>query len=211
MTKMIFKIKFTDEGGPPLLSNRPHSTGVWVTPVLIPFRCGVRERVRVCRRRFQWIFTRTDGRLLRPDDGPLDEREQHAGPSINARSCCAQRTPVRCGGLRRQHRYSCDGVSVRSRQWIPPSRLLFGCNNRKRWALHILMVFLLHVLCVFAGLSTIEAYNAKTDEWFHVLPMSTRRSSVGVGVVNGEYSSQIYSLHLEIDQRLDKITETQTQ
>uniref|UniRef100_A0A8C4I7W6 Kelch-like family member 2 n=1 Tax=Dicentrarchus labrax TaxID=13489 RepID=A0A8C4I7W6_DICLA len=35
------------------------------------------------------------------------------------------------------------------------------------------------------GLSTIEAYNAKTDEWFHVLPMSTRRSSVGVGVVNG--------------------------
>uniref|UniRef100_A0A8C2ZNI4 Kelch like family member 2 n=1 Tax=Cyclopterus lumpus TaxID=8103 RepID=A0A8C2ZNI4_CYCLU len=34
-------------------------------------------------------------------------------------------------------------------------------------------------------LSTIEAYNAKTDEWFHVLPMSTRRSSVGVGVVNG--------------------------
>ncbi len=45
--------------------------------------------------------------------------------------------------------------------------------------------------CVFAGLSTIEAYNAKTDEWFHVLPMSTRRSSVGVGVVNGEYSAQL--------------------
>ena len=38
-----------------------------------------------------------------------------------------------------------------------------------------------------AGLSTVEAYNSKTDEWFHVLPMSTRRSSVGVGVVNGDY------------------------
>uniref|UniRef100_A0A8C6WJH8 Kelch-like family member 2 n=1 Tax=Neogobius melanostomus TaxID=47308 RepID=A0A8C6WJH8_9GOBI len=38
---------------------------------------------------------------------------------------------------------------------------------------------------VFSGLSTVEAYNSKTDEWFHVLPMSTRRSSVGVGVVNG--------------------------
>lgn len=50
--------------------------------------------------------------------------------------------------------------------------------------------FLMHVLCALAGLSTIEAYNAKTDEWFHVLPMSTRRSSVGVGVVNGEYCSQ---------------------
>lgn len=48
----------------------------------------------------------------------------------------------------------------------------------------------MHVLLLFAGLSTIEAYNAKTDEWFHVLPMSTRRSSVGVGVVNGEYCSQ---------------------
>ena len=52
------------------------------------------------------------------------------------------------------------------------------------------MVSLIHGMCVLAGLSTIEAYNAKTDEWFHVLPMSTRRSSVGVGVVNGEYESQ---------------------
>lgn len=54
------------------------------------------------------------------------------------------------------------------------------------------MVSLIHgvCVCVLAGLSTIEAYNAKTDEWFHVLPMSTRRSSVGVGVVNGEYESQ---------------------
>lgn len=47
-----------------------------------------------------------------------------------------------------------------------------------------------------AGLSTIEAYNAKTDEWFHVLPMSTRRSSVGVGVVNGNYHTLcFYSYH----------------
>lgn len=46
-----------------------------------------------------------------------------------------------------------------------------------------------YIFCVSAGLSTVEAYNAKTDEWFHVLPMSTRRSSVGVGVVNGEYNS----------------------
>lgn len=52
------------------------------------------------------------------------------------------------------------------------------------------MVVVLHDLCVFAGLATVEAYNSKTDEWFHVLPMSTRRSSVGVGVVNGEYNSQ---------------------
>ena len=51
------------------------------------------------------------------------------------------------------------------------------------------VMVILVLLCVFAGLSTIEAYNTKTDEWFHVLPMSTRRSSVGVGVVNGEYRS----------------------
>lgn len=54
----------------------------------------------------------------------------------------------------------------------------------------VYVCFLAYFLCVFAGLSTVEAYNAKTDEWFHVLPMSTRRSSVGVGVVNGEYNSQ---------------------
>uniref|UniRef100_A0A8C6WJM5 Kelch-like family member 2 n=1 Tax=Neogobius melanostomus TaxID=47308 RepID=A0A8C6WJM5_9GOBI len=47
---------------------------------------------------------------------------------------------------------------------------------------------------VFSGLSTVEAYNSKTDEWFHVLPMSTRRSSVGVGVVNGEYNSHAQAM-----------------
>ena len=41
-------------------------------------------------------------------------------------------------------------------------------------------------VCVYTGLSTVETYNAKTNEWLHVLPMNTRRSSVGVGVVNGE-------------------------
>lgn len=30
-----------------------------------------------------------------------------------------------------------------------------------------------------------EAYNIKSNEWFHVAPMNTRRSSVGVGVVGG--------------------------
>lgn len=49
---------------------------------------------------------------------------------------------------------------------------------------------------VTAGLSTVEAYNAKTDEWFHVLPMSTRRSSVGVGVVNGDCSS-VFNLKVD--------------
>lgn len=58
-------------------------------------------------------------------------------------------------------------------------------NFQNVWLLYFWLT-----LCVFAGLSTVEAYNAKTDEWFHVAPMSTRRSSVGVGVVNGEYDSQ---------------------
>lgn len=39
--------------------------------------------------------------------------------------------------------------------------------------------------CWFTGLATVEAYNAKANEWFHVNPMNTRRSSVGVGVVGG--------------------------
>uniref|UniRef100_A0A8B9PBU2 Kelch like family member 2 n=1 Tax=Apteryx owenii TaxID=8824 RepID=A0A8B9PBU2_APTOW len=36
------------------------------------------------------------------------------------------------------------------------------------------------------GLSSVEVYNLKTNEWFHVAPMNTRRSSVGVGVVGGK-------------------------
>lgn len=31
-----------------------------------------------------------------------------------------------------------------------------------------------------------EAYNSKINEWFFVAPMNTRRSSVGVGVVEGK-------------------------
>lgn len=31
----------------------------------------------------------------------------------------------------------------------------------------------------------------KTNEWFHVAPMNTRRSSVGVGVVGGKLTNDI--------------------
>ncbi|XP_072262944.1 kelch-like protein 2 [Pyxicephalus adspersus] len=43
----------------------------------------------------------------------------------------------------------------------------------------------LHFFCFSLGLATVEAYNVKANEWFHVAPMNTRRSSVGVGVVGG--------------------------
>lgn len=32
-----------------------------------------------------------------------------------------------------------------------------------------------------------EVYNPKANEWMFVAPMNTRRSSVGVGVVDGEH------------------------
>lgn len=32
-----------------------------------------------------------------------------------------------------------------------------------------------------------EVYNPKANEWIFVAPMNTRRSSVGVGVVDGEH------------------------
>lgn len=38
-----------------------------------------------------------------------------------------------------------------------------------------------------------EAYNIKSNEWFHVAPMNTRRSSVGVGVVGGRSGSSSVS------------------
>ncbi|ELW47181.1 Kelch-like protein 3 [Tupaia chinensis] len=37
-----------------------------------------------------------------------------------------------------------------------------------------------------SGLASVEAYSYKTNEWFFVAPMNTRRSSVGVGVVEGK-------------------------
>lgn len=42
------------------------------------------------------------------------------------------------------------------------------------------------VFVSLSGLSTVEAYSYKTNEWMYVGAMNTRRSSVGVGVVNGE-------------------------
>lgn len=41
--------------------------------------------------------------------------------------------------------------------------------------------------CLSVGLSSVEAYNPKANEWMFVAPMNTRRSSVGVGVVDGEH------------------------
>uniref|UniRef100_A0AAY4E720 BACK domain-containing protein n=1 Tax=Denticeps clupeoides TaxID=299321 RepID=A0AAY4E720_9TELE len=39
---------------------------------------------------------------------------------------------------------------------------------------------------VYDGLSSVEVYSCKTNEWVFVASMNTRRSSVGVGVVNGK-------------------------
>lgn len=52
--------------------------------------------------------------------------------------------------------------------------------------------------CWFAGLATVEAYNAKANEWFHVNPMNTRRSSVGVGVVGGQWLPRSQSLSVYV-------------
>lgn len=40
------------------------------------------------------------------------------------------------------------------------------------------------------GLASVEAYSYKTNEWFFVAPMNTRRSSVGVGVVEGKEAAE---------------------
>lgn len=91
--------------------NRPGCLCVYLCiSCVVAFRCGVRGWVCVCSWWFQRFFACADGRLLRPNDGPLDEREQHARPPINAGGCCAQRAPVRCGGLWWQHRYKCVAV-----------------------------------------------------------------------------------------------------
>lgn len=42
------------------------------------------------------------------------------------------------------------------------------------------------------GLASVEAYSYKTNEWFFVAPMNTRRSSVGVGVVEGKEQQRVW-------------------
>ena len=39
---------------------------------------------------------------------------------------------------------------------------------------------------LFLGLKNVEAYNPSTNEWHFVAPMSTPRSSVGVGVISSK-------------------------
>ncbi len=46
------------------------------------------------------------------------------------------------------------------------------------------------IVILHPGLNTVECYNPRVNEWRLVAPMSTRRSSVGVGVVACKYSSR---------------------
>lgn len=52
----------------------------------------------------------------------------------------------------------------------------------------IIFSFYLHVdhLVVVLGLSSVEAYDPVRNVWECIAPMHTRRSSVGVAVLNGE-------------------------
>lgn len=54
----------------------------------------------------------------------------------------------------------------------------------------------------FPGLSSVEAYNPKTNDWVFVASMNTRRSSVGVGVVDGKHS---FLLHVLLRARLNLV------
>ena len=45
--------------------------------------------------------------------------------------------------------------------------------------------------CLFSGLNSAECYDPRSNSWKMVSPMSTRRSSVGVGVVNGKQGGNV--------------------
>lgn len=48
----------------------------------------------------------------------------------------------------------------------------------------------------FSGLNSAECFDVRNGEWRMIAPMSTRRSSVGVGVLNGK---DYYSLNMSKD------------
>ena len=43
------------------------------------------------------------------------------------------------------------------------------------------------LIFVLSGLNSVECYDPRNNEWKMVAPMSTRRSSVGVGVVGSKF------------------------
>ena len=50
----------------------------------------------------------------------------------------------------------------------------------------------IYVTCIYlplTGLNSVECYDPSIDEWRTISNMSSRRSSVGVGVVKGETQS----------------------
>ncbi|KAK3565115.1 hypothetical protein QTP86_033167 [Hemibagrus guttatus] len=60
-------------------------------------------------------------------------------------------------------------------------------SRRCRAGMSPFTVPVLTVYCsLHSGLASVEAYNPKTNDWVFVAPMNTRRSSVGVGVVDGK-------------------------
>lgn len=65
-------------------------------------------------------------------------------------------------------------------------------NSWNSWYLSNTFMLFGFLYFFITGLSSVEAYNMKANEWFRVAPMNTRRSSVGVGVVGGKVSSKYY-------------------
>jgi Kelch motif len=57
----------------------------------------------------------------------------------------------------------------------------------------------LSILWDCSGLNSAEYYDPQTNEWHLVQSMSTRRSSVGVGVIAGECSPEMESFIETID------------
>lgn len=72
-----------------------------------------------------------------------------------------------------------------------------GSTGTYRFHLFLNTYSLLDNTCyVPSGLSSVEAYSPKTNEWTFVASMNTRRSSVGVGVVDGKLFEFMFYMQL---------------
>lgn len=135
----------------------------------------------VCGGRVQWVAKSAHRRRLRPGTWFLVVLCEHGGTTVHSGCGHAQQLYL-CGWLDFIDLLFCymfELLHVFFERWIWAHSMLpiIWCTDWLTWQVG--------GFDGSTGLNSAEVYDSKAYEWRMIAPMSTRRSSVGVGVVLG--------------------------